>query len=114
MLRKGHISGKSMSWVFIPSDASADSPSELQQDSLHGVFALPLGKARELRGIDLDGYQNHHIRLSSKQGWRYLSGSGINAGQVHPRDKLQARRVVGVIGTTVNVYAVNSVLVDAL
>lgn len=89
-----------------------DSPPEFKQDGLHGILAPPLGKAGELCRINLYEYKNHNTPACP--AWHYLSSSHINAGQIHPRDELQAWRVVGVVGTTVDVNTVNSVFMDTL
>lgn len=69
--------------------------SELDQDSLHGVFALPVGEAGQLRGVD-------------------DAVARINAGEVHHADELNRRGLVGVLIAAVHLDGIDSVFVHAL
>lgn len=44
----------------------------------------------------------------------YLARAGINTGDVDSRDELNGRRVVGVVGSAVNVHTVYPVFMNAL
>lgn len=49
--------------------------------------------------------------------WRalsYLAGAGVNTGDVDARDELDGGRVIGVVGSAVDVHTVYAVFVDAL
>jgi hypothetical protein len=49
--------------------------------------------------------------------WRalsYLAGAGVNTGDVDARDELDGGRVIGVVGSAVDVNTVYTVFVDAL
>lgn len=72
-----------------------NSPSQLNQDHLHGVFALPLGQAGQLPGID-------------------DAVLGVDAGEVDLADELDGRRLVGVLFAAVHFEAVDAVLVGRL
>lgn len=71
------------------------SPSKLNEDSLHGVFALPLGEARK------------HGRVDD-------AVARVDARQVHLADKLDSGRLIGVLLAAVHLDAVDAVLVYGL
>lgn len=52
-----------------------------------------------------------HIRKSTAS---YLSGPRIDTRKVDSGNELDRRGIVRIIGTTMNVHAVNPVLMDAL
>ena len=81
-------------WPFI-SSRKLDVPSQLNKNRLHGVLPLPLGKAGQLVGVD------HAV-------------VGVDARKVDLADELDCRRLIGVVGTAVHLYAVDAVLVDGL
>lgn len=59
------------------------------------MIPLPIGEARELLGVD------HTI-------------AGIHARQVDLANKLNRRRLIGIVGAAVHLYRVDAVLVHAL
>lgn len=70
-------------------------PSQLNQDHLHGVFALPLGQAGQLSGVD-------------------DAVLGIDAGEVDLADELDGGGLVGVLFAAVHFEAVDAVFVGGL
>jgi hypothetical protein len=44
----------------------------------------------------------------------YLAGAGVNTGDVDARDELDGGRVIGIVGSAVDVHTVYAVFVDAL
>lgn len=70
-------------------------PSQLNQDHLHGVFALPLGQAGQLPGVD-------------------DAVLGVDAGEVDLADELDGRGLVGVFLAAVHFEAVDAVFVGRL
>lgn len=72
-----------------------NSPSQLDEDCLHGVVALPLGQTGELLGVD-----NAVPR--------------VDTGQVDLADELDLGWLIGVVLAAVHLEAVNAVFVDGL
>ncbi len=73
----------------------ANPPSQLNQDHLHGVFALPLGEAGQLPGVD-------------------DAVLGVDAGEVDLADELDRGRLIGVFLAAVHFEAVDAVFVGRL
>lgn len=80
---------------FFLLEYDAGIPSQLDEHSLHGVLALPLGEAGQLVGVD-------------------DAVGGVDTGQVDLADELDRRRLVRVLGTAVHLDTVDTVLVDGL
>lgn len=70
-------------------------PSQLNQDHLHGVLALPLGQAGQLPGID-------------------DAVLGVDAGEVDLADELDGGGLVGVFLAAVHLEAVDAIFVGRL
>jgi len=81
-------------WLFLLQH-DAGIPSQLYEDSLHGVLTLPLGETGQL------------VRVDDAVGW-------VDTGQVDLADELDRRRLVRVLGTAVHLDTVDAVLVDGL
>ena len=69
--------------------------SKFDQDSLHGILPLPLSQTGQARGV-------------------YLACAWIDAGDVDLGDELDSGGNIGVVLPTVNVNAVDAVLMRAL
>lgn len=69
--------------------------SQLDEDGLHCVLALPVGQAGQLRRVD-------------------DAVARIDAGEVHHADELDRGRLIGVLVTAVHLDRVDSVLVHTL
>lgn len=88
-------------------------PSNFEQDGFHSVITLPLGETRQLDRVDLTKSVKYFLADSSTVK-AYLSVPLVDTWKIDPRDKLNRGRVIGVIGTAVDVDAVYPVLMDAL
>lgn len=76
-------------------EGKGEIPSQLNQDSLHGILALPLSKTGQ------------HGRVDN-------AVARVDAGQVDLADKLDGRRLVGVRFAAMHLDTVDAVLVDRL
>lgn len=88
-------------------------PSEVDQDSLHSVFPLPLSQTWELGRVDLEKYKSAKPRIYV-QYEADLAISWVDAGQVDLADKLDRWWLVGVVIAAMHLQRVNPVLVHAL
>lgn len=70
-------------------------PSQLNKDSLHGIFSFPLGKARKLIRVD-DAVPR------------------VNTRQVNLADELNGGRFIRVFVAAVHLDTVDAVLMDRL
>ena len=77
----------SRTWIY--------TPSQLDQNRLHGILPLPLCETRKLARVD-------------------KAVTGVYAGEVDLADELDGRGLVGVLGAAVHLDAVDAVLVDGL
>lgn len=88
-------------------------PSEVDQNSLHGIFPLPLSQTWQLGRIDLESYKSARPRIYV-QYEANLSIPWVDAGQVDFADKLDRRWLVRVVIAAVHLQGIDSVLVHAL